>query len=262
MTQAEVESFDNDGYLVLPNFLTPEEKVNVQVWCDEIQSLKETAGKWFCYYETINGKRTLCRTENFFPYHSGVRDLIQNRLTKAISDCVMEPACLFKEKINYKLPNGGAFPPHQDAPAYTTYNQKLHVTAMIAVDPMTKENGCLEVVAGRHREGVIQQDETGSIHPDVADKMDWLSILCEPGTMMIFNAYAPHKSDINRTEFARRVFYLTFNAISDGGYRRDDYYNDKRQMFPPEIERVPGVDYSEGAKVFNLATPITNKKHD
>ena len=31
-------------------------------------------------------------------------------------------------------------------------------------------------------------------------------------------------------------------------------------MFPPEIERVPGRDYSEGGKVYNLAIPITNMK--
>ena len=131
---------------------------------------------------------------------------------------------------------------------------------MIAVDHMTKEIGSLDVVAGRHKEGIIEQDESGSIHPNVEKTMEWLQIYCEPGIMMVFNAYAPHRSDINRTEHARRVFYLTFNAVSDGGYRRDDYYKDKRNMFPPEIERVPGVDYSEGAKVFNLATPITNKK--
>lgn len=260
LERQEVDMFDRDGFLVLTDFLNPTEKSRIVEWGNEIQGWPETAGKWFSYYETINGKKTLCRTENFFPYHDGMRTLIETRLANAISDLFNEPACLFKEKVNYKQPNGGAFPPHQDAPAYVTFNQRLHLTAMIAIDPMTKENGCLDVVAGRHKEGVIPQDESGNIQPRLVEKMTWQPIECDAGTVMFFNAFAPHRSDKNKTDKARRIFYLTFNAIADGGYKRDAYYIDKRVMFPPEIERVPGRDYSEGAKVYNLATPITNKK--
>lgn len=260
LTKEEVISFNNDGYLVLRNFLTEEEKRNVKNWGDEIQAWPETANKWFSYFETVNGKKTLCRTENFIPYHEGMRNLIENKITSCISDCFDEPACLFKEKVNYKLPNGGAFPPHQDAPAYVTFDQKLHITAMVAIDEMTAENGCLELVSGRHKEGVLRQEESGNIHPDVVKTMDWKSAPCEAGSIMIFNAFVPHRSAKNMTNKARRVFYLTFNAVSDGGYLRNAYYGHKRKMFPPEAERISGVDYSEGAKIYNLATPITNKK--
>jgi len=44
-------------------------------------------------------------------------------------------------------------------------------------------------------------------------------------------------------------------ALSEGNYR-DGYYKEKREKFPPENEREPGKDYSEGAKIYNLATPI------
>jgi hypothetical protein len=36
----------------------------------------------------------------------------------------------------------------------------------------------------------------------------------------------------------------------------DAYYASKRESFPPDVERDPTKDYSEGAKVFNVATPI------
>ena len=60
-------------------------------------------GKWFLYYENVGGKKTLCRTENFLPYHDGVRNLIHGKLSKVMSDLFRESAVLFKEKINYKL---------------------------------------------------------------------------------------------------------------------------------------------------------------
>jgi hypothetical protein len=37
---------------------------------------------------------------------------------------------------------------------------------------------------------------------------------------------------------------------------RDAYYRDKRSKFPPKCEREKGKDYSEGARVNNLANPI------
>jgi ectoine hydroxylase-related dioxygenase (phytanoyl-CoA dioxygenase family) len=38
----------------------------------------------------------------------------------------------------------------QDAPAWTTFNQKRHLTAMVAVDRADEENGCMWMVKGAH----------------------------------------------------------------------------------------------------------------
>jgi len=59
----------------------------------------------------------------------------------------------------------------------------------------------------------------------------------------------------NYTDRPRRSYYLTYNALSEGD-RRDAYYRDKRSKFPPECEREKGKDYSEGARIYNLANPI------
>jgi len=51
------------------------------------------------------------------------------------------------------------------------------------------------------------------------------------------------------------ILLMLFTALSEGKFR-DGYYREKREKFPPENEREPGKDYSEGAKIYNLATPI------
>ena len=43
--------------------------------------------------------------------------------------------------MNYKLPNTAGYAAHQDAAAYPEASS--HVTCLVAVDPSTKENGCL-----------------------------------------------------------------------------------------------------------------------
>lgn len=126
---------------------------------------------------------------------------------------------------------------------------------MLAVDPMTPENGCLDVVRGEHSQKTIEQNPDGSIKDEIVKKMKWEPVLSNAGAVMAFNSYIPHRSGPNITSGPRRAYYLTFNALSEGSMR-DGYYAQKKELFPPEIDRDPTKDYSEGAKIYNLATPI------
>jgi len=261
LTQEQVDAYNRDGFVYLADLLTQAEKENLIAWTSEVESWPETAGKWMQYFERKDGARLLCRTENILDYHPGLDALIRGKITDAVSDAVGEPALLFKEKINFKLAGGAGFSPHQDAPAYVTFKQRFHVTAMIAADVANLENGCLEVVRGEHTKGMFEHPG-GVMDPQITAQYEkegrWEPVFTEPGAVMIFHSFLPHRSGRNTSTKSRRVHYLTFNPITDGDYRVA-YYADKRNAFPPDIERVPGKDYSEGAKVYNVANPIPTK---
>ena len=96
------------------------------------------------------------------PFHEGLRALLTTGpMLDAASALLGEPAVLYKEKINYKLPGGAGYAPHQDAPAYRFVER--HVSCMVAVDDALIDNGCLEVVSGMHHE-VLPTDDDG-LHP-------------------------------------------------------------------------------------------------
>ena len=65
----------------------------------------------------------------------------------------------------------------------------------------------------------------------------------EPGDAVFFDSYAPHRSQPNRTDQARRVLYITYNTRSEGD-SREQYYADKRKNYPPDIERNPDKNYA------------------
>jgi hypothetical protein len=44
------------------------------------------------------------------------------------------------------------------------------------------------------------------------------------------------------SDFQRRILYVTYNAASVGDHREQYYYN-KRQSYPPNIERDPSKEY-------------------
>ncbi|KJE97457.1 phytanoyl-CoA dioxygenase [Capsaspora owczarzaki ATCC 30864] len=257
----QVEQYNRDGFLVVPNLFTPAEKQQVFSWTDQIGALPETKGKWMQYFENKNGQRLLCRTENFLDYFPELDKLIRGKITDAVSDLLQEPALLFKEKVNFKLPHSSGFEPHQDAPAYTTFKQRLHLTAMIAVDKAVIDNGCLEVVRGEHTKGMLPHPG-GVMEEWLVKKWEqekkWEPVQVEAGTILFFGSFLPHRSGANNSDRSRRAHYITYNALSDGDFRAA-YYADKRIKFPPQIERVPGVDYSAGASVYNVANPIDTK---
>jgi len=263
LSETQITEWNEEGYLLIKDFLSEEEKQNMIQWSYDIRNLEDSPGKWMNYYEKVvnlegNEERVLCRTENFTPFHEGIRNMILGeRMMGMLSQIFGEEAYLFKEKINYKLPRGGGFPPHQDAPAFAQFGQPSHISVMIAVDPMIPENGCLEVVRGGHLEGQLPQEQDGTIALSYVNSHQWDYVRCEPGDVLIFGSYLPHRSGTNLTDKNRTAYYLTYNKAGHGDMR-DKYYEEKRELFPPIYERVEGKDYSEGAKIYNLATPIEN----
>ena len=199
----------------------------LQAWVDEVAGWPDD-GAWLHYREMTDAGPKLCRSENFTPFHEGLRTLLrEGSVLEAASALLGEPAVLYKEKVNYKLAGGAGYAPHQDAPAYRFIEQ--HISCMLAVDPATEENGCLEVVSGMHHE-VLPQDDRGCIAPEVVAAMDWQPAPLEPGDVLWFHSRTPHRSGPNRTTTNRRALYPTYNALAEGDLR-DAYYEQKLAEF-------------------------------
>ena len=254
------EFFHREGYLIIHDFYNQAEKEKLVKLCDETAWWPEAPGRYMKYHEknVKTGERQLCRIENFTEYSKELNEYARNKVVlKLLEDLTGEPYLLFKEKINFKLQGGGAFPPHQDAPAYTQFGQINHVTIMIAIDPATLENGCLEVVPRSHTLGILPQEKDATIQQTWCDQQKWIPLECKTGSILIFGSYLAHKSGPNKSSASRRLIYLTYSAEKEGD-KHNTYYDDKRKLFPPKAEREEGKDYSKGAIIYNLATPIVD----
>ena len=247
------------GWLWLRHFHTQPEVGDLARWTDEIAGWPEVPGRWMRYYERRGGAaetRMLARIENFVPYHEGLAALLASpRLMALLAELAGEPVVLFKDKINFKLPGGAGFAPHQDAPAYVDFGVEHHLTVMIPVDAFTRDNGCLEMARDACERVFLPHNPDGTVRAEVMDRLALEPLLAEPGDLIVFDAWVPHRSGPNRTTGPRRSYYLTFNPRSAGD-RRAAYYARKRECFPPEYERKPGVDYAKLGAQFNLGNPF------
>jgi hypothetical protein len=64
----------------------------------------------------------------------------------------------------------------------------------------------------------------------------------DPGDVIYFDSYAPHMSAPNSSPNIRRLYFATYNKKSEGDHLAS-YYVDKRQSYPPDIERQAGKSY-------------------
>ena len=222
-------SWNANGYLKISGFFSAAEVDALQAGITEISGWAPVPDKWMHHYEVTPDGARLSRSENFVPYHAGMRATVTGgKVLAVVSELMAEPAVLYKEKINYKYPGGGGYAAHQDAPAYEFVN--YHITCLVSVDAATPESGCLYFAPGRHQEGFIALDEKGCVSPETAATLAWVAVPTEPGDILLFGSYIPHKSPTNRSNRPRRIIYLTYNARSQGDWR-EQYYVDKRQVF-------------------------------
>ncbi|KAK9761361.1 hypothetical protein K7432_013799, partial [Basidiobolus ranarum] len=70
VTAEQKAFYNNEGYIILKDFLTEEETSQVANSIQEVKEWPETKGKWMRYYENNveTGERQLCRIENFTSY--------------------------------------------------------------------------------------------------------------------------------------------------------------------------------------------------
>jgi len=247
LTPEQIQSYKDNGFLLLRanQIWSEKEAKDFLSFVNELDAWPETPGKWMKYFEKslIDQSRILQRIENFFFYHKGLDDMFNGKhFLHLLENLMGEEAVLFKEKINYKLPGGGEFKPHQDAQAgWGQYGHTYHISVLVTVDASDMENGCLEVVKGKHKNGLLGP-EWSELTDEVVNSLEWDPVPTQPGDILFFDSYVPHRSGPNLSSRPRRALYVTYNKKSEGE-ARVQYWSDKRKNYPPDIERETGKVY-------------------
>ena len=152
------------------------------------------------------------------------------RILDAVAELYGEPACLFKDKLIFKPPGAKGYALHQDYISWKTFPTSF-VTVVVAIDPSDANNGATEVFSGFHRRGCMSPLD-GMYHELAAETVaasPGVMLDLAPGDIGIFSGYTPHRSEPNRSSQSRRLLYLSYNALSDGGEQREKHYAEFHQ---------------------------------
>lgn len=130
---------------------------------------------------------------------------------------------------------GGAWAWHQDY-GYWYQNgvlQPLLTSVFIAVDPCTRENGCLQVIRNSHHCGrinhVLTGDQAGADRERVEEllkrpeQFPLVHVEMEPGDALFFDSNLLHRSDQNRSENSRWSMICCYNAARNNPYKESHH---------------------------------------
>lgn len=103
---------------------------------------------------------------------------------------------------------------HQDA-AYYPIHPMDHVTVWMALDQSTTENGCMQVVPGAHKDGLlgheaIEYDTDITIAEADYGPEDTVALPMEPGDVLFQHCLLPHYTAPNETDDWRRAYIAAY----------------------------------------------------
>ena len=242
LTHQHISEFNANGCCALYNAFSSSDIEIIDKWAKEVEELPEEAGKHWGFHESgqIDNKKLINRIEYISPFHNGFATLT-NVLKIMVEQLLGEAAYLFKEKINFKMPGGSGFKPHQDSQAGWENYATNFVNVMLCIDEANEENGCLEIAPQQNTRGLLRGMEP--LDKDDLIGMDFVFYPTKPGDLILFDAYTPHRSGPNLTKCMRRLYFATYNRATEGNHYQG-YHEEKRKNFPPDIERKKHKNYT------------------
>ncbi len=132
-------------------------------------------------------------------------------------------ACFRAMFMNKPARQGTILPWHQDA--WSDLDQQPLITLWTALDPATISNGCVEIIPGSHKMGLINPahgsgflTEQQAAEACTKDKIVYLEL--KPGEVALLHNWLLHSSGVNATDIARRAFsvcYMDAKTVSKSG---------------------------------------------
>lgn len=260
----DLETYRRDGFQILPGLLEREEVALLRATArDLLRADREVLHKG-----DAAGKTTLLKMWNRAgddPFGLIARD---ERLVAGARRLLQDDAVyLFSHKMTMKEPReGGAWEWHQDY-GYWYKNGCLlpHMAScLIALDPATRENGCLQVLRGSHDMGRVEHgqfgEQTGADPERVAAARERFEhVYCEasPGTGLFFHGNTLHASDANTSPNSRWSLICCYNAA------RNDPYKDSHHPRYTPLSKVPDTAVKEaGATVSATGKSFLDPEHE
>jgi hypothetical protein len=235
LTREQIERFDRDGFLVIPDLLTPDEVSALQ---HETEHYHETLAGGVppevdVTWEPSSSPPRVQQVLNAECLSAELARIIRSERLRGVVEPLLGPDVgLFHVKFIMKPPQvGGLVPWHQDFAYWTgEADAPIQLNCMVYLDDATRENGALEVLARSQRAGLERHAETtkGSfVHELDASHFagEAVSLPGKAGTGILFGPLLKHASPPNTTAKSRRSFTAVYSVAGQGHPVRQVYWS-------------------------------------
>ena len=243
LTDTQWAQYERDGFLRLGHVLQPDELQALQTRIDDIMLGRADLdyNRLLMQLDSLDGKYENAGQQS--RGHKGATlnyrkiqdlegddlflDFMRKPIFREICARVLgedTPVAAFRAMFMNKPANAGTLLPwHQDRWAHL--DRDPLITLWTALDPATQENGCVEIIAGSHRWGLLNpQHGSGFVTPEQGEQAMKENptefVEMEAGEAVLMHNWLLHRSDKNHSSQSRRAFSVCYmdaqTRASDG----------------------------------------------
>jgi ectoine hydroxylase-related dioxygenase (phytanoyl-CoA dioxygenase family) len=255
LDEHQVKQFHQDGFLIVEKLLDSKETSLLAEAARADAAMQDAA---------MDVRDTRGRKTNLSLWNHPGDDIYgmiarSERVVNAVEQLLGGEVYHYHSKLSAKQPKvGGAWEWHQDY-GYWYQNGCLlpdMLSLYVAVDPATRENGCLQVLRGSHRMGRIEHgrfgEQTGADPERVAvaaERMDLVHCELEAGSGVYFHCNTLHTSEANQSDKPRWGLICCYNAAHNDPYKEHHHpgYTPLIKVSDSAILEIGATGTSEGS---------------
>ncbi|NQU38691.1 MAG: phytanoyl-CoA dioxygenase family protein [Lentisphaerae bacterium] len=229
LSDKQWETYERDGYLSLGRLLDEQQLQGLQQRIDDMMLGKAAVDydRMLMQLDSDNGAYAESGAQT--RGHKGatlnyrkIQDLewdplyleyMQRPLFQDICSRVYGPdaqvACFRAMFMNKPAGRGTVLPWHQDR--WSNLDRDPQITVWTALDPATRENGCVQIIPGSHTELINPGHGSGFLTAEQAQvrcdsREDVVHLELAPGEAFLLHNWLLHSSDSNHSAQSRRAF--------------------------------------------------------
>jgi ectoine hydroxylase-related dioxygenase (phytanoyl-CoA dioxygenase family) len=236
LSQQQIDTYNQDGFLVIPNFLEASKLETWRNWTQEaVDQRLASSGPLSNQADPDNFyAQVFIQCLKLADTHAGMRSLLLNpELGEMIATLAgADGIRIWHDQALFKPPFGNPTAWHLDVP-YWSFKARNAISMWIALDDATLSNGCMYYLPGTHLKASFDNVGIGQnmaalfkVYPE------WRSIEpvacpCPAGSAVFHNGLTAHGAGANMTNRPRRA--MTCAYMPDGST-----FNGTRNVLPEE----------------------------
>jgi ectoine hydroxylase-related dioxygenase (phytanoyl-CoA dioxygenase family) len=229
LSKEQIDFFNDNGYLAGIKMLDDDQVGRLKKELTVLADITHPGHKLFYEFhsnESTDPGTILFHALGAWRITPGFHDVLWNPRFLVAANQLLgnEPVRFWHDQLFWKPPKkGGVVAWHQDYSYWTRTKPVAHLTCWCGLDDSTKENGCLQYIAGSHRWGllpkpviagelqgikdVLNEDQKKQFdHPQYAE--------VKAGEAIFHHSLTLHGSGENKSDKPRRAFVI--NCFADG----------------------------------------------
>ena len=249
LTQDQIDQFWRDGVLTVPDAVTSTQldALNSEIagWVEESRAHSEPFGpptlddrpRFDMGTEHTAEKPALRRVNNPSDISNAYMDVMRNAAMTDMVNQLIGPNLKFHHcKINLKLPGSDTTVHYHQDFLFTPHTNDDVVTALLMLDDVTEENGCLRVVPGSHRGPMLSLYQggtfVGAVSGEEEDRLlsKSIPVTGKAGSVCLMHTRLAHGSAPNGSDRSRNLYICVYSAADAFPIARNPMANPNEGM--------------------------------